>query len=260
MNIETLRSLQPFPTRKELDLRVRAFLYHHKPALSEGTLTILKYIWRHSVKYPGVSFSKVETIQTKTSKSRSTVIRAINCLVKKGLLTRVPTTRPNGKRGVNILVFLTDETESLPEPEQFEVETPREMTPIEKPSSDTEPVMNKHDQKNNTTTVNSDFLPSYIPQSFISIARSFLSHSEILSAWKSALLAYKYVNLTYPIEWYVEQINQTFKQAIFAKREGTIKKNFLGYFYGGLKQMFTQTVRKEVMADSSNLYYDWLED
>ncbi|WP_176142507.1 helix-turn-helix domain-containing protein [Halobacillus hunanensis] len=265
MNIENLRNLQPFPTKKELDFRVRAFLYHHKPALSEGTLTILKYIWRHSVKYPGVSFSKVETIQTKTNKSRSTVIRAINCLVKKGLLTRIPTTRPNGKRGVNILVFLTDETECLPKPEQpseglIELETPLESTSMEKSSSDAEPVLNNNDKENITTTVNSDFLPSYIPQTFISVSRSFLSHSEILSAWKSALHAYKYVNLTYPIEWYIEQINQTFKQAIFAKREGTIKKHFLGYFYGGLKQMFTQTVRKEVMADSSNLYYDWLED
>ncbi|MFD2923987.1 helix-turn-helix domain-containing protein [Halobacillus naozhouensis] len=261
MNIETLRNLQPFPTKKELDLRVRAFLYHHKPALSEGTLAILKYIWRHSVKYPGVSFAKVETIQNKTSKSRSTVIRAINCLEKKGLLSRVPTIRPNGKRGVNILVFREDGTEILPEPENrpeipVAAEPPCEPVHIEKTQPEAETVVNKDDQVNSNDSL---FLPAYIPESFISVSRPFLSPHEILSAWKGALNAYKYVNLTYPIEWYLEQINQTFKQAVFAKREGTIKKNFLGYFYGGLKQTFTQAVRKEVMADSSNLYYDWLE-
>ncbi|WP_079529237.1 helix-turn-helix domain-containing protein [Halobacillus hunanensis] len=265
MNLAEIRNLQSFPSKKELDLRVRAFLYHHKQALSEGTLTVLKYIWRHSVKYTGVSFAKVETIQDKTNKSRSTVIRAINCLEKKGLLKRVPTLRPNGKRGVNILVLQAEGSERLPKKKPVapsSLDSAPETAPTEQTLHETQPAETDNIQEKiqHPPVIDADYLPSYIPESFLNVSRPFLTPHDILSAWKSVQRAYQKVNLTQPLEWYIEQINRTFKRAVFAQRQGTIKKSFLGYFYGSLKEAFIQIVRKEVMADSSNLYYNWLDN
>ncbi|UOR12788.1 helix-turn-helix domain-containing protein [Halobacillus amylolyticus] len=267
MNIEAVRNLQSFPNTKELNLRVRGFLFHHKQELSEGTLAVLRYIWRHSVKYPGVSFAKLETIQKKTNKSRSTVIRAINCLVNKQLPTRVPTIRPNGKRGVNILVFRADGDERLPE-----TEIKQESAPVSQASShqgdapkenllpETETEQSKTHIEKSAPVFDTDYLPSYIPETFIEVARPFLSPKEILSAWQSVQRAYNKANLNQPIEYYIERINKTFKQSVFAKHHGLIRKTFLGYFYGSLKETFIQIVREEVMADPSNVYYDWLNE
>ncbi|UOQ93164.1 helix-turn-helix domain-containing protein [Halobacillus shinanisalinarum] len=269
MNIEAVRNLQSFPNTKELNLRVRGFLFHHKPKLSEGTLAVLRYIWRHSVKYPGVSFAKVETIQNKTNKSRSTVIRAINCLVNKQLLTRVPTVRPNGKRGVNILVFRADAEERLPENEikgeaaaapQAPAHKDVSSSPADNPLRKAEEKQSETHSEKNAPVMNTEYLPSYIPETFIEVARPFSSPKEVLSAWQSVQRAYSKVNLKQPVDMYIERINKTFKQAVFAKHHRLIRKTFLGYFYGSLKETFTQIVREEVMADPSNLYYDWLNE
>ncbi|MBM7553222.1 helix-turn-helix domain-containing protein [Thalassobacillus pellis] len=254
MDISEIRSLQAFPSKKEMDLRVRAFLYHHKAELSSGTLDVLRFIWRHSVKYPGVSFAKIETIMLKTLRSRSTVIRAINTLEEKGLLTRIPNTRPNGKRGVNILVINASTEEQLPS-EDAGVSTTNEKasSPIKIPQEKASAI------KSTKQVIDADYLPSYIPDAFIALTQSFLNVNEILSAWNSVRRVYEVYNLNYPVEHYLQAIIRTFKQAVFAKQNGWIKKTFLGYFYGGMKATFTQLVRKEVMSDPANLYFDWLD-
>ncbi len=182
---------------------------------------------------------------------------------KNGLLKRVPTLRTNGKRGVNILVFQAEGIEELPEVETKTAAPSSVNNSHDTPSNEQaapEEIPAEEEIKQCPPVIDADYLPSYIPESFLTVTRPFLTPNDILSAWKSAQHAYQKVNLTQPIEWYIEQINRTFKRAVFAQRQGTIKKTFLGYFYGGLKEAFIQIVRKEVMADSSTLYYNWLDD
>ncbi|ASF39009.1 helix-turn-helix domain-containing protein [Halobacillus halophilus] len=256
MNIHDISKLQSFPSKKELDVRVRSFLYQHKAALSPASLEILTFIWRHSVKYPGVSFAKIETIEKATKRSRRTIVRAINTLEQTGLLTRVPMIRPNGKRGVNILVINPAEENPLPEKKDIASEKTAER--VEKPEQTETPKPVKQGSSAAKPAIDPDYLPTYIPKAFIQLSQSFLNVKDILGAWKRVHYAYQQTQLSYPVDHYITIITQTFKQAIFAKQNGSIKKTFLGYFYGGILAAFQQTVRKEVMDDPANLYYDWL--
>jgi hypothetical protein len=60
LNFETVQRYQSFQTIEEMDQSVRGFLYKHKAELSEGTLSVLGLIWKHSVKVVGVSFAKYD--------------------------------------------------------------------------------------------------------------------------------------------------------------------------------------------------------
>jgi hypothetical protein len=48
LNFDIIQSYQSFSTIAEMDQAVRGFLYKHKSSLSEGTMKVLKFIWRHS--------------------------------------------------------------------------------------------------------------------------------------------------------------------------------------------------------------------
>lgn len=105
LNYETIRKYQSFQTIEEMDQAVRGFLYKHKSELSEGTLEVLRVIWRHSVKVIGVSFAKYDYIAERVGVSRRTVIRAVNTLEEKGIVKKVATKRMNGSQGVNLLII-----------------------------------------------------------------------------------------------------------------------------------------------------------
>lgn len=114
VDMSWIREQQRFKNKKELDLHVRSFLYKRKAALSEGTIGVLTFIWRHAVKYPGVAFPKRATIVQGTGLSESTVIRSLRCLVQEGLIMKVATKKPNGRQGGNLLVFLPQTDVFLP--------------------------------------------------------------------------------------------------------------------------------------------------
>ncbi|MYL39130.1 helix-turn-helix transcriptional regulator [Halobacillus litoralis] len=112
MNWINIKEHQRFQTKQELDRHVRSYLYQRKPFLSEGTREVLRYVWRHAVKFPGVAFPKRSTIVSAVRCSESTVVRALRTLEKEGLIERVQTKKPNGRQGVNLIVF-------LPQPDVF---------------------------------------------------------------------------------------------------------------------------------------------
>ncbi|WP_226577853.1 helix-turn-helix domain-containing protein [Halobacillus litoralis] len=114
MNMDWIRKYQPFTSKKELDEHVRSFLYKRKAALSDGTLDVLRFIWRHAVKYPGVAFPKRATIVKGTMRSESTVVRALRCLVQEGLIEKIATKKPNGRQGGNLIIFLPQTDVFLP--------------------------------------------------------------------------------------------------------------------------------------------------
>ncbi|MFC7063347.1 helix-turn-helix domain-containing protein [Halobacillus seohaensis] len=268
MEIKQIFKLQQFKSVKEMDLHVRAFLFRKKEALSKGNMCVLKFIWRYSVKYPGVSFAKIDTIVTKTGFSRRTVNRTISLLEQEGILKRVETIRANGKRGVNILLILPQEDLFLPDSD-----TPNDTLNDTVPSSNKptwdqplEPINSSEAKKKRSenssckpVTLDHTFIPSFIPTDFVENTRPFFNPTDVLSAWRTVESAYRQVNLTYPLQTYLEPVIEIFKQSVFAEKHGMIKKSFLGYYYGGMINRFKEIVRREVMDDPNTLYYDWLE-
>ncbi|MCP3026539.1 helix-turn-helix domain-containing protein [Halobacillus sp. A5] len=269
MEIEQIRSLQTFSSVKEMDEHVRSFLFKMKAALSEGTLKVLKFIWRHSVKYRGVSFAKIETIEKHTNISRRTVIRSINRLEKEKLLERVETTKANGKRGANILVILHQEDLFLPDDVTPAVTPHDTVAPSSKPSSEqpskaenNSEAVNKQSESSSSKSVLLDYtyLPSFIPKPFVITTQPFLNPSEILTAWRTVESAYKQWNMRDPLEWYIEPVTEVFKQAVFAQKHGMIQTTFMGYYFGGLKNRFMQMVRRETLENPKTIHYDWLNE
>ncbi|GGF14402.1 hypothetical protein GCM10010954_11300 [Halobacillus andaensis] len=269
MEIEQIRSLQTFMSVEEMDKHVRSFLFRMKAALSEATQKVLKFIWRHSVKYRGVSFAKIETIEKHTQVSRRTVIRAINRLEQEKLLERVETTRANGKRGANILVILHQEDLFLPN-DVTPVDTPYDTVPTPaKPSTDQpsaveeiSEAVNKQSESSSCMFVPLDhtFIPSFIPKLFVEAVRPFLNPTDTLHAWRTVESAYRQWDMRDPLEWYIDLVIEVFKQTVFAQKHRMIHTTFIGYFYGGLKNRFMQMARKETLEDSKTLYYDWLNE
>ncbi|OAH58645.1 hypothetical protein AWH48_16745 [Domibacillus aminovorans] len=104
------------------------------------------------------------------------------------------------------------------------------------------------------------FTPNNVPQLFIKEVKSFFDEAkDIYILWGKALLAYKNFNLANPIEDYTSIAINAFKQTIFAHKHGKIKKDFKGYFYGTLKNMFTYQKREETFKDHPFIF-NWLEE
>ncbi|WP_071394230.1 helix-turn-helix domain-containing protein [Bacillus tuaregi] len=105
LNFETIKNYQSFSTIEEMDQAVRGFLYKFKSSLSDGAMKVLKYLWNYSVKVVGVSFSKYDTMAATIGLSRRTVIRAVKMLEELLFIKKIPTSRMNGKQGVNLFVI-----------------------------------------------------------------------------------------------------------------------------------------------------------
>ncbi|CDQ20104.1 Helix-turn-helix domain-containing protein [Halobacillus karajensis] len=269
MDMNGIREKQLFKDKKELDKHVRSFLYKRKAALSDGTLEVLTYIWRHAVKFPGVAFPKRGTIVKSTGLSESTIVRALRCLVNEGLIRKETTKKPNGRQGGNLLIFLPQKDLFLPSddtPSDILPNIPQKLeTPCEdKPHSLKSAAETKKKQGETSFSkvvpFDHSYLPSFIPSSFIETCQPFIAAEEVLPAWRTVQSAYKQWKMQSPVEDYIVEINKTFKQAVFAYKKGIIRTELLRYFYGGLMEVFKQIVRKEGFASGEGLiFYDWLQ-
>lgn len=123
LGYEMMKSCQSFQSVNDMDQSVRGFLYLYKEQLSEGTMKVLKFIWRHSTEVPGVLFVKYEAIAESVGVSRRTVIRSVNKLEQLGFLSKIHTARQSGKQGANVFII-------QPHPSISEVENkvPYQMT------------------------------------------------------------------------------------------------------------------------------------
>ncbi|ARI77867.1 helix-turn-helix domain-containing protein [Halobacillus mangrovi] len=269
MQMNWVTSEQRFTNKAELDRHVRSFLFKRKAALSEGTLKVLKMVWRHAIKYPGVSFMKKQTIADKTGLSTRTVTRALNKLADEVLIKKVSTKKPNGRQGVNLIVFLPQADLFLPDdvtpsvtPDvtpQLSSDTSCDKPPMEESSMETKEKQRKASYRN-IDCIDHSYLPSFIPIPFINGTKPFLNPEEVLRAWRTVENAFRTTALKWPVEEYIQTILATFKRAVFARKHEMVKKDLFSYFYGGLVQGFKELVRKEVSEDRQTLYYNWLEE
>ena len=255
LNFEIIQSYQSFSTIAEMDQAVRGFLYKHKAALSEGTMKVLKFIWRHSVKVIGVSFAKYDTIAAGVQISRRTVIRATKQLESLGVIQKIPTSRMNGKQGVNLLVIQPfqsiDEVKNNVSP--LDVTAPVTPNKTENKQSSlcenkTKPTYVRNSENNNHLKfaestqkeksglihdhqLDTSFLPESVHKEFVQAAKPFLNAVEIYKLWKRVLIVYKKMKLDRCLTDVIDKVIDAFKQTIFMKKMGRIHSTFEGYFY-----------------------------
>ncbi|PMC35993.1 hypothetical protein CJ195_17225 [Bacillus sp. UMB0899] len=279
LNYDTIKSYQSFPTIEEMDQAVRGFLYTYKSSLSEGTLKVLTFIWRHSVKVIGVSFAKYDTIADEVELNRRTVIRVVKTLENLGLIKKVPTARMNGKQGVNLLVIQPFQSieELLPNntsPHDVTLDVTPNKTENKQSSlcenktkirtnvtelENTEPV---EQLKSNTFNSISDheidesFLPEIVHIKFIEAVKPFFHATDIYRLWNRVLIAYNKINPQRYIDDLIDVVVYAFKQTVFMKRMRKIHTSFEGYFYRTLYGMLNVEKRRE----NRHVLYDFIGD
>lgn len=274
MNFAEIKQYQSFQTLTQLNEAVRAFLYRHKAELSDGTVKVLKFIWKHSCKVLGVSFAKYDYIANGAELSKRTVIRAVNTLEEYGILKRVPTKKPNGKRGVNLLVFQAIEGVTLPDMSPQRDTAPVTPTEPDKPNNtnDSEPISESEalkkqcsfqgskDQKNSKdvkdTSIQSEymdasFVPDNVPQEFTKTMQPFFGAEIIFKLWGKVLLAFEKMGQVCPS---VDIAIRAAKQMVFMYRNKKIRGDIFGYLFGTLCGMIAIHQRQQVHIPN------WLED
>ncbi|WP_226671195.1 helix-turn-helix domain-containing protein [Metabacillus litoralis] len=288
-NYESIRSYQSFNTIEEMDQAVRGFLYQNKAALSEGTLSVLKFIWKHSLKVVGVSFAKHDTIAEAVQLSRRTVIRAVKKLEDLGIIKKIPTARMNGKQGVNILVLQPFEEIDHQLNKMSPQDVTVSVTPIkarnkqsslcEKNNNKPNNVRNSENSTSSTTRksastqplqldisieantawkMDTSFIPASVNKEFVQATQPYLNAIEIYKLWNRVLIAYNKVNLKCELHDVMELVINAFKQTIFRKKMNMITSTFEGYFYRVVYKMLTEEKQKERTMPS--WLYDFIGD
>lgn len=259
LNYETIRKYQSFQTIEEMDQAVRGFLYKHKSELSDGTLEVLRVIWRHSVKVVGVSFAKYDYIAERVGVSRRTVIRAVNTLEEKGIVKKVATKRMNGSQGVNLLIIQSfASVESLQAPV-----SPQDVTAPVTPNKTENKLSSLCENKNiiqkqeKSAQEEIEELPGSIPKEFVQVVKPYFKAVEIYKLWNTVMVAYNKVKFLQEIESLVDHVIEAFKHTLFAQKLGKIHKSFEGYFYTVLYQLFLDESRREYRARVG--MYDFIE-
>jgi hypothetical protein len=266
LNYETIQTYQSFPTIEEMDQSVRGFLYKYKSSLSDGTIKVLNFIWRHSVKVIGVSFAKYDYIAEHVQLSRRTVIRAIKTLESLGIIKKIPTSRMNGKQGVNLLVIQSfQHIDSLKNNM-----SPQDVTALVTPNKTENKQSSLCENKLKPTNVNeqqdpshqptaasqelkfglhqeldTSFLPDSVHKEFVQAAKPFFSAMDIYKLWKRVLLAYKKINPDRDLNDVIKTVISAFKQTVFIKKTGRIHSTFEGYFYRVVYENFILEKRRD---------------
>ncbi|PGK30332.1 transcriptional regulator [Priestia megaterium] len=120
---------------------------------------------------------------------------------------------------------------------------------------------NKYIRNNVTVNLSSDYVPSFIPDSFKNTVKPFFPYAEdIYKLWGKVRLAYKISRLEQPLEDFDIIAVQAFKETVFAYKRKRIKNTFEAYFFGTLRGLFSVERRREVQRISHNpLFYNFLE-
>ncbi|MGM7722866.1 helix-turn-helix domain-containing protein [Metabacillus sp. Hm71] len=265
---ENIQSYQSFSTIEEMDQAVRGFLYLHKSSLSDSTLNVLTFIWRHSVKVIGVSFAKYDTIADAIEISRRTVIRAMKKLESLGIIKKIPTARMNGKQGVNLLIIQPFQSIDQLKNNMSPHDVTPPVTPIKTENKQSSLCENKtkpsyvstengvdHQPINDSELnmidsidiqhLDTSFLPESVHKDFVQAAKPFFSAMDIYKLWKRVLIAYHKLNLQRFLDDVIDTVIDAFKQTVFAKKMNRIHSTFEGYFYRVVYAMLLVEVRRE---------------
>lgn len=120
----------------------------------------------------------------------------------------------------------------------------------------------KYNKRKEDVFLNSDFVPSYVPEDFILTLQPFFNDAKgIHRLWGKVRLAHKISRLDTPVEELLPLVIQIFKGSVFAYKQNKVKKAFTGYFFGGLRNVFAAEKRRESFQNQSSnpLFYNFLE-
>jgi hypothetical protein len=120
----------------------------------------------------------------------------------------------------------------------------------------------KHNKRKEDNFLNSDFVPSYVPERFILAVQPFFENAqEIYRLWGKVRLAHKISRLDMPVEELLPLVIQAFKGSVFAYKHNKVKKAFTGYFFGSLRNMFAAAKRREYFHNghTNSIFYNFLE-
>jgi hypothetical protein len=220
------------------------------------------------------------------------VIRAVNKLQDMGLLKRIATFRPNGKRGVNIIVIenykhasnLDEEAESNWKPASNNNNmSPHDVT-VENVTTVNKVSLNrvhsvKKEKRYNVSNVNilntqnlsvkessrldelsdnlpPDFTPSIVNRELVKVASPFMNAAEVYEVNKRVLIAYRNSGITTPLDSIMDTVTTAFKDTVFAQKRGKLK-SFHAYMYRVLEAQFGVIRRREASLNSNAP--SWLE-
>jgi predicted transcriptional regulator len=270
------KQLATFQSIEELNLSIRHFLYHHSHILNDSTITVLKTIAKYACKVKGVCWTKIDTLASIISLSRSTVERAIRTLKKYGILTVERTQRKQGGYGHNVFIIqkfesdvdlqkLGEVSDDRTHVTYREDTTNTDETSTQQPKNDTETVSfktmhsNRLKESNNvrervTVSLESldySYCPSHIPQAFRDVCKPFLNALDIFRMYGVVLSAKRYMKV---LDIPMNVIVKAFKESIFAYKMGKIKKSLASYFFGTLCNQIAIHQRQQVHIPN------WLED
>jgi DNA-binding Lrp family transcriptional regulator len=232
------------------------------------------------VKVIGVSFAKYDTIAEGLQISRRTVIRAIKKLESLGIIKKIPTSRMNGKQGVNLLVIepyqAIDQLKNNVSPHEVTAavtpnktenkqsslcENKHKPTYVREPEKCDDPQPEDFSKKENSATItakqlDTSFLPESVHNEFVQAAKPFLSAIDIYKLWQRVLIVYNKINLERHLDDVIETVIRAFKQTVFMKKTKRIHTTFEGYFYRVVYGMLVVEKRRE----NKHLLFDFIGD
>jgi DNA-binding Lrp family transcriptional regulator len=97
------------------------------------------------------------------------------------------------------------------------------------------------------TVLDSTFTPSYVPEAFRNAVGLFFGEAkEIDRLWKKTRLAHRQSRMDASLEELMPTIIQSFKETIYAHKHNRIKGSFDGYFFGTLRNQFTNCQEQNI--------------
>jgi hypothetical protein len=272
--IEEFAHLSNFKSLKDFNNNIEMFLAVHKKDFTKGEYIAFMRLTKYCAKVKGVANCKIQTLvsacmDTSGGVSRSTAERMIRKAKKLGILTVHNTVRKKGGYAHNVFVFNRFEVannEKLTERKDSQNKCESKKEPIENDKETDNLVKTNNIKINNKrkddSILNSDFVPSYVSESFISAVKPFFNDAkEIYRLWGKVRLAHKISRLDTPVEELLPLVIQAFKGSVFAYKQNKVKKAFTGYFFGGLRNVFAAAKRREAFQHQSDhpLFYNFLE-
>lgn len=251
--IAEARQHQHFSSVQQMDRSVRAFLAVHGPALSSGTVAVLRFVTAHSCKVVGVCWARVDYIARKAGVSRRTVQRALNVLEAFGIIKRVPTQKANGQRGVNLIVIqpfyarVDAGVDAYPKPEKARQEAKNKRS--QHVETKGQAVKTKHEEKNVQETNEKATLN--IPLQFVRVAKQ--NGQSAVKLWTKVRLAARKMGLDPAAADIVQVAVKTLRHNLRSLRDGKVYGDFMGYFYRSMIHQLA-VYRRRMNAS----LFDWL--
>lgn len=255
--MQSLREFESFETVSELNEYIHNVLTQFDLKKTDRELVWL--LSGHSVKVKGVCWLKVQTMADMLGKSYKTIQRSMKRLKELGIIERVEQFKPvQGGHSSFLTVFRPS---VLTEREEAQEPTP-ERDEEDSSSSETFSFKSKKSLKDKDVRepiLDETYLRnSHIPEEFICAVKPFIDTAkEIYQLWGKVLAtSRKYAPDVLDV---TDIAIDAFKQTVFAKKMGKIRKTFNGYFWGTLSGMFSVEQRRRV-APEGILGWNWLED